>query len=149
MKIGMKRENNCSYKYQKGLLLQLMKATVLAESSFISSPVSLCYVYLYRHESGRCGTLPFFVTFFYQKGFLVDYRFQQEYMCTSEPSISHQSNHLQPSWTCLSIYFILLTQSWKQSQINPNSPFPSLLLFKHTHFFCCHLIFILLFLYIW
>ena len=44
------------------LLLQLMKATVLAESSFIFSLGSLCYIDLYRCESGRCCTLSFFLS---------------------------------------------------------------------------------------
>ena len=46
------------------LRLQLMKATVLAESSlyFIFSLGSLCSSHVYRHESGRCCTLPFFLT---------------------------------------------------------------------------------------
>jgi hypothetical protein len=47
--------------------LQLMEATVLAESSilyFIFSPGSLCFGDVYRCESGRCRTLPFFLTFF-------------------------------------------------------------------------------------
>ena len=44
--------------------LQLIKATVLAESSlyFIFSPGSLQYNDAYRHESSRCHTLPFFLT---------------------------------------------------------------------------------------
>ena len=46
------------------LLLQLKKATMLGESSFIFSPGSLCYSNVYRHESGRYCTLPFFITFF-------------------------------------------------------------------------------------
>ena len=52
-------------KYWVSLLLQLMKATALAESSFIFSPGSLQYADVYRRESGRCRTLPFFLTFFY------------------------------------------------------------------------------------
>ena len=45
-----------------------MKATVLAETSlyFIFSPGSLCSSNVYRCESGRCRTLPFFLIFFYQ-----------------------------------------------------------------------------------
>jgi hypothetical protein len=46
---------------------QLMKATVLAESSilyFIFSPGSLHYSDVYRCESGRCRTLPFFLIIF-------------------------------------------------------------------------------------
>jgi hypothetical protein len=49
------------------LRLQLVKATVLGEGSFlyfIISPGSLCYCDLYRHESGGCRTLPFVLTFF-------------------------------------------------------------------------------------
>ena len=48
------------------LHLQLMKATVLAESSlhFIFPPGSLQYSDVYRHESGRFQVLPFFLTFF-------------------------------------------------------------------------------------
>jgi hypothetical protein len=46
-------------------LLQLMKATMLAESSFVFSPGSLCYNNVYRCESGRCHTLPFFIIFFF------------------------------------------------------------------------------------
>jgi hypothetical protein len=44
----------------------LMKATVLAESSsyFIFSPGYLRYCDVYRCESVRCHTLPFFLTFF-------------------------------------------------------------------------------------
>ena len=42
-----------------------MKATVLDESSFIFPLGSLRYADVYRHESGRCCTLPFFLTFFY------------------------------------------------------------------------------------
>ena len=45
------------------LLLQLMKATVLTESSFIFSPGSLHYAAVYRHESGKRCTLPFFLRF--------------------------------------------------------------------------------------
>ena len=47
------------------LRLQLTKATVFAESSlyFIFSPGSFCSSNVYRHESGRCRTLPFFLTF--------------------------------------------------------------------------------------
>ena len=45
--------------------LQLMKATVLAESSiyFIFSPGSPRSSDVYRYESGRCRTLPFFLKF--------------------------------------------------------------------------------------
>ena len=49
------------------LLLQLMKATVLAESSilyFIFSLGSLCFGDVYRCEPDSCWTLPFFLTFF-------------------------------------------------------------------------------------
>ena len=47
------------------LHLQLMKATVLAESSsyFIFSPGYLHYEDVHRCESGRCHSLPFFLTF--------------------------------------------------------------------------------------
>ena len=47
------------------LRLQLTKATVLAESSlyFIFSPGSLHSSGVYRRESDRCCTLPFFLTF--------------------------------------------------------------------------------------
>ena len=43
-----------------------MKATVLDESSlyFFFSPGYLHYCDVYRRESGRCYTLPFFLTFF-------------------------------------------------------------------------------------
>ena len=43
-----------------------MKATVLAESSlyFIFCPGYHHYCDVYRHELGRCLTLPFFLTFF-------------------------------------------------------------------------------------
>ena len=46
-------------------ILQLMKATMLAESSlyFIFSPDSVRHSDVYRHESGRCCTLAFFLTF--------------------------------------------------------------------------------------
>ena len=45
--------------------LLLMKATVLAKSSFyfIFSPGYVCYCDVYRSESGKCCTLPF-LTFF-------------------------------------------------------------------------------------
>ena len=46
---------------------QMMKATVLAESSFlyfIFSLGSLHYGVVYRHESGKWWTLPFSLTFF-------------------------------------------------------------------------------------
>ena len=48
------------------LRLQLMKATMLAESSlnFIFSLGSLCYSDVYKHVSGSGRTLPFFLTFF-------------------------------------------------------------------------------------
>ena len=49
------------------LSLQLMKATLLAESStlyFIFSPGFLCYNYVYRRESSRYRSLPSFLTFF-------------------------------------------------------------------------------------
>ena len=49
------------------LLQQLMNATVLAESSFIFQLDSLRYTDVYRCESGRCRTLPFFLTFFTKK----------------------------------------------------------------------------------
>ena len=45
------------------IFLQLMKATVLTRSSVIFSPGSLCNADVYRHESSRCHTLPFFLTF--------------------------------------------------------------------------------------
>ena len=45
------------------LLVQLMKVTMLAESS-IFSPGSLRYSDVYRRESGRRHTLPFFITIF-------------------------------------------------------------------------------------
>ena len=46
--------------------VQLMKATVLAEISmyFIFSPGYLCSSDVYRRDSGRCRTIPFFLTFF-------------------------------------------------------------------------------------
>ena len=46
--------------------LQLVKATVLAESStyFVYSPGSLCSSGVHKHESYRCHTLPLFLTFF-------------------------------------------------------------------------------------
>ena len=46
--------------------LQLIEATVLAESSlyFIFSLGFFCSSDVYRHESGRCCTLPCFLTFF-------------------------------------------------------------------------------------
>ena len=46
------------------LLLQLMKATVLTESSFIISPKFVCYADFYRHESGGCRTIPFFLIYY-------------------------------------------------------------------------------------
>ena len=48
------------------LRLQPMKAKVLAETSlyFIFSLGSLCSSDVYRRESGRFRTLPFFLTFF-------------------------------------------------------------------------------------
>jgi hypothetical protein len=50
------------------LHLKLIKATVLAESSlyFIFSLGALHSSDIYRCESGRCHTLPFFLAFFYQ-----------------------------------------------------------------------------------
>ena len=53
------------------LLLQLIIAKVLAESSFIFSPGSLHYADVYRHEPGRLHTLPFFLTFFIISSFQV------------------------------------------------------------------------------
>ena len=49
------------------LSLCLMKATVLAESSLylIFSPGSFCFSDVYRRESGRCRTRPFFLTFYF------------------------------------------------------------------------------------
>ena len=49
----------------KKLHLQLIKATVLAESSlyFIFSPGYLHYCDAYRQGSGRCCSLSFFLTF--------------------------------------------------------------------------------------
>ena len=47
--------------------LQLIKATVLTETSilyFIFPPGSLRYGDVYRCESVKCHTLPFFLTFF-------------------------------------------------------------------------------------
>ena len=41
-----------------------MKATVLTESSYIFSPKSIDSADVYRHVSGRCHTLPFFLTYF-------------------------------------------------------------------------------------
>ena len=47
------------------LPLQLMKATVLAESfNFIYFHCDVCSDYVYRHESGRCHSLPFFLIYF-------------------------------------------------------------------------------------
>ena len=46
------------------LLLQMMKATALAESSFIFSSGSICYEDVYRRESSRCRTFPFFSKYF-------------------------------------------------------------------------------------
>ena len=37
---------------------------MLAESSFVFSPGSLCYADVYGYESSRCCTFPFFSTFF-------------------------------------------------------------------------------------
>ena len=47
-------------------LYQLLQATVLAESSsyFFFSPGYLCYKDVYRRESGRCCSLPFFLKLF-------------------------------------------------------------------------------------
>ena len=48
------------------LRIQMIKVTVLAESSilyFMFSPGSLRSSDVYRRESGRCCTLPFFLTF--------------------------------------------------------------------------------------
>ena len=51
--------------FKKNLLLQLIKATVLAKSSiFIFSSGTLCYGDVYRCGSGSCCSLPFFLTFF-------------------------------------------------------------------------------------
>jgi hypothetical protein len=47
------------------LLLQLMKATVLAETSVVISLLSICYADIHRHESGRCLTLPFILIYFF------------------------------------------------------------------------------------
>ena len=44
------------------LLLQLIKAIVLAERSFIFSPSSLRHDDIYRHESGRCCSLYHFAS---------------------------------------------------------------------------------------
>ena len=55
-------------KYQI-LLVWLMKATVLTESSFIFSLGSLCYSDVYRCESDRCCTLPFFLWSLYVLSF--------------------------------------------------------------------------------
>ena len=48
------------------LFLQLMKGTVLAESSlcFIFALGPPGYGNVYKHETGRCRTLPSFLTFF-------------------------------------------------------------------------------------
>ena len=54
----MKRER--SFQPTLWLLLQLIKATVLAESSFIFS----CYADVCRRESNRCDTLSLLLTFF-------------------------------------------------------------------------------------
>jgi len=54
------------------LQLHLMKVTVLAENSFIFSLGSLCYPDIYRCESGKCCTLPFFLTSLF-KVFLLYY----------------------------------------------------------------------------
>ena len=51
---------------KSSLLLQLMKSTVLAETSnsyFIFSQGSLCYGDVYRHEYSMYRTLPFFLTY--------------------------------------------------------------------------------------
>ena len=62
----LKRREECDTylthvcRFRLSLFLQLMKATVLAESSFIFSPRSIRYADVYRRESGRCRTLPFF-----------------------------------------------------------------------------------------
>ena len=60
-KSPMKRLNIRSF--QSTLWLSSAVATVLTENSlyFIFSPGSFCSSNVYRHESGRCHTLPFFL----------------------------------------------------------------------------------------
>ena len=57
-----------------------MKAAVLAKSSsyFIFSPGPLRYCDVYRRESGRCLTLPFFLTVFYPLPFQVFLLYQHQ-----------------------------------------------------------------------
>ena len=60
------RREECNI-YLRSLRLQLIKATMLAESSvlyFFFLSGSLHYSYVYNRELGRCHTLPFFLTFF-------------------------------------------------------------------------------------
>ena len=51
---------------KKTLRSQMMRATLLVKSSlyFIFSPGSPCSINVYRCESGKCHTLPFFLTIF-------------------------------------------------------------------------------------
>ena len=54
----------CRHRWSS-LRLQLMKATVLAEISFIFSTVSIHYADVYKRESGRCRALPFILKYFF------------------------------------------------------------------------------------
>ena len=55
---------------------------LLAESFFIFSQGSICYNDVYRHESGRCRTFPFFLTYFFiiqlSRFFSIRYRVSTE-----------------------------------------------------------------------
>ena len=77
-----------------------MKATVLAESSFIFSMVSLRYADVYRRESGRCRTLPWYLIFFIICCSMVRANLSLWYPCFPFPCSSHiltcRSLHTKP-----------------------------------------------------
>ena len=90
--------------------IQLMKATLLEESSlyFIFSPGSLCYSDVYRRESGRCHTLPFFLTFFYHFTF-PGFPFILINKILSSFGFIYYIWHRFPwGWNALTFYFIFL-----------------------------------------
>ena len=79
------------------LRLQLKKITLLAKSSlyFIFLPGSLCSSNVYRHESGRCHTLPFFLTFSIISPFQV---FLLHYYWPSPAALAHSVTAAPPMW---------------------------------------------------
>ena len=54
--------NSVAFISCRGVYFYSWWKSLLAESSFVFSPGSLHYTDVYRHESGRCRTLPFLLS---------------------------------------------------------------------------------------